>query len=71
LDCKRNLNAHAIKVAIDFKEQDILKAEKLFKDFDIVVSNPPYVRDSEKKEMSANVLNFEPDSALFVSSIIF
>ena len=62
-----NLNAHAIKVAIDFKEQDILKAEKLFKDFDIVVSNPPYVRDSEKKEMSANVLNFEPDSALFVS----
>lgn len=62
-----NLNAHAIKVTIDFKEQDILKAEKLFKDFDIVVSNPPYVRDSEKKEISANVLNFEPDSALFVS----
>ncbi len=62
-----NLNAHAIKVTIDFKEQDILKTEKLFKDFDIVVSNPPYVRDSEKKEMSVNVLNFEPDSALFVS----
>jgi len=62
-----NLNAHNIKVNIDFKEQDVLQAKKLFKEFDIVVSNPPYVRDSEKQEMSANVLDFEPDSALFVS----
>jgi len=34
--------------------------------FDIIVSNPPYVTDSEKPLMQPNVLNFEPDSALFV-----
>jgi release factor glutamine methyltransferase len=34
--------------------------------FDIIVSNPPYVRDSEKQFMHDNVLNFEPASALFV-----
>ena len=35
--------------------------------FDIIVSNPPYVRDLEKKEMHLNVLNKEPHTALFVS----
>jgi release factor glutamine methyltransferase len=34
--------------------------------FDIIVSNPPYVKNCEKKDMSPNVLNFEPHSALFV-----
>ncbi len=34
--------------------------------FDIIVSNPPYVRESEKKMMQANVLNYEPAEALFV-----
>ena len=33
---------------------------------DIIVSNPPYVRESEKKHMARNVLDFEPHSALFV-----
>ena len=33
---------------------------------DIIVSNPPYVRDSEKKFMKKNVLDFEPHAALFV-----
>ena len=32
----------------------------------IIVSNPPYVRDSEKKHMASNVLDFEPHNALFV-----
>ena len=35
-------------------------------DFDIVVSNPPYIRESEKSSMRPNVLNFEPHTALFV-----
>jgi len=35
--------------------------------FDIIVSNPPYVRDLEKKEMHLNVLGKEPHTALFVS----
>jgi len=34
--------------------------------FDIIVSNPPYVRNLEKKEINANVLNYEPHLALFV-----
>lgn len=34
--------------------------------FDIIVSNPPYVRELEKKEMGAHVLNYEPETALFV-----
>ncbi len=34
--------------------------------FDVIVSNPPYVRFSEKKQMSKNVLDFEPETALFV-----
>lgn len=40
-----------------------LNDEKL----DIIVANPPYVRELEKKEISKNVLNYEPHSALFVS----
>jgi release factor glutamine methyltransferase len=42
--------------------------------FDIIVSNPPYVRYSEKEFMKKNVLNYEPDGALFVddkNSLIF
>ena len=61
------INAENIKVNVKFIEQDVLKESKLFKDFDIIVSNPPYVRCSEKQAMSANVLDYEPDSALFVS----
>ena len=36
--------------------------------FDIIVSNPPYVRELEKAEMRDNVLKWEPDKALFVSN---
>ena len=35
--------------------------------YDIIVSNPPYVRESEQNKMHANVLQFEPGNALFVS----
>ena len=48
---------------------DILKpsiAELIDNQFDIIVSNPPYVCESEKSEMRANVLGHEPSSALFV-----
>lgn len=59
-------NAELNNVNVDFFCQDILKAENLPKQYDIIVSNPPYVRDLEKKEMQQNVLAYEPDSALFV-----
>jgi release factor glutamine methyltransferase len=32
----------------------------------VIVSNPPYIRESERSSMRANVLNYEPSSALFV-----
>ena len=60
-------NAQSNDVDIEFIQADILKAEwKPQEKFDIVVSNPPYVLDSEKSEMEANVLENEPHLALFV-----
>ena len=60
-------NASLNNVDIDFIRMDILKALELPVQYDIIVSNPPYVRNLEKEKMQPNVLNFEPDSALFVS----
>ena len=54
------------KVEIDFMLQDILQAETLYK-VDLIVSNPPYILNSEKEKMEANVLDFEPDLSLFIS----
>lgn len=67
-------NAHLNNVDIHFICTDILKTTNLSKltlntpTFDIIVSNPPYVRDLEKIEMSANVLKHEPHQALFVAN---
>ena len=54
------------KVDINLTQQDILKTTSLNQLYDIIVSNPPYVRESEKKEIKNNVLNNEPHMALFV-----
>jgi release factor glutamine methyltransferase len=53
---------------IRFVLHDIFqKAEQsLFPEYDIIISNPPYVMESEKKEMHKNVLDYEPHDALFV-----
>ena len=62
-------NAEANEVNVHFVLDDILKpttAASIDNQFDIIVSNPPYVCDSEKSEMRANVLEHEPSSALFV-----
>lgn len=61
------LNAGNNKVEIDFVHSDILQTESLQESFDIIVSNPPYVRMLEKDKMKTNVLDNEPDLALFVS----
>ena len=61
---KENTKNH--KVEIDFMLQDILQAETLSK-VDLIVSNPPYILNSEKEKMESNVLDFEPDLALFIS----
>ncbi|WP_087565443.1 peptide chain release factor N(5)-glutamine methyltransferase [Polaribacter sp. SA4-10] len=59
-------NAKLNTVVIDFLETDILQTEKLQQQFDIIISNPPYVRELEKQEIKNNVLENEPHLALFV-----
>ena len=65
-----NKNVELNQVDINFIENDILKICDSELDsatkFDIIVSNPPYVRQLEKQQMQDNVLNHEPHLALFV-----
>ncbi|MGQ1908857.1 peptide chain release factor N(5)-glutamine methyltransferase [Marinifilum sp. RC60d5] len=61
-------NAKLNKVEVCFYNRDILKWENFeWEQFDIIVSNPPYVTESEKEKMEDNVLKHEPHTALFVS----
>ncbi len=61
-------NAILNHVEVSFIKGDIFRFDTdAVNKADIIVSNPPYVRDSEKEFMSNNVLDFEPHSALFVS----
>ena len=59
-------NAKDNQVDVTFLHQSILETSNLNQQFDIIVSNPPYVRNLEKVEIKKNVLNFEPHLALFV-----
>ena len=61
-----NKNAENNSVNVTFFNQNILKTEDLQQQFDIIVSNPPYVRNLEKEEIKKNVLDNEPHLALFV-----
>ena len=61
-------NAINNEADVTFIHDDILSLRnKIDTKFDIIVSNPPYVRELEKAEMCDNVLNWEPHNALFVS----
>ena len=57
-------NASRNNVEIDFQIMDIFS--DFNGDFDLIVSNPPYICESEKASMRRNVLEYEPASALFV-----
>ena len=62
-------NADVNEVKVNFFQSDILSSKtdiKIEFNFDIIVSNPPYVRELEKNEMSVNVVDHEPGIALFV-----
>ena len=61
-------NAEANHVVVQFIEASVLEWENQDLLFDVIVSNPPYVRESEKEMMSPNVLNHEPHLALFVEN---
>lgn len=61
------LNANINNLNVIFQKADILNWKNYnWENYDIIVSNPPYIRVSEKKKMEKNVLNFEPENALFV-----
>ena len=61
-------NAEKNSVAVKFEKIDILKLPSIEENFDVIVSNPPYVRELEKAEMQKNVLDHEPEQALYVSN---
>ncbi len=60
-------NAVLNKVSVTFLQRNILETNDLEQQFDIIVSNPPYVRNLEKVEIKSNVLANEPHLALFVA----
>lgn len=60
------LNAKQNDVSVTFLEKNILETDDLLEQFDIIVSNPPYIRNLEKQEIKKNVLDNEPHLALFV-----
>ena len=61
-------NAQLNDAAVTFYHRDILKwKDSEWENFDLIVSNPPYVKESEKKKMEKNVLDYEPHLALFVT----
>jgi len=61
-------NAKINSVKVHFIETDILNTTTLSNTFDVIVSNPPYVRELEKEQMQQNVLANEPHIALFVKN---
>ena len=63
-------NALALNALVAFCKADVLDDSSCesFGCFDVIVSNPPYVLESDKQMMSNNVLEYEPHLALFVSS---
>lgn len=60
---QNDVNAYFLKADALHLENSLLGAEK----WDLIISNPPYVCNSEKAEMQANVLDYEPEMALFVA----
>ncbi len=62
-------NAEQYNLDVRFMQLDILQKSahsEIPKNLDLIVSNPPYVREQEKKKMQKNVLDYEPEQALFV-----
>jgi len=64
---KKNVEINSVSVT--FLEKNILETDDLVEQFDIIVSNPPYVRNLEKQEIKKNVLENEPHLALFVDDL--
>lgn len=63
-----NENAKSNEVSVDFKQIDFLHEENwnTLAQFDAIISNPPYIPQAEQTTMDKNVVDFEPNIALFV-----
>ena len=59
-NCVRN------EVEVLLRQQDVLSAVPEGELYQVIVSNPPYICEKEKVDMDANVLDWEPETALFV-----
>lgn len=59
-------NAHRLGASVRFEHHDALNAPDDAERWDVIVSNPPYICDRERADMSDNVLSYEPELALFV-----
>ena len=59
-------NAERLDAKVEFVEADALKDLSALGEFDIIVSNPPYIPQSDIVDMRKNVVDFEPHTALFV-----
>lgn len=60
-------NAEQLGAQVNVVENDMLKQTyQVAPQWDLIVSNPPYICDSEAEQMEANVLDYEPEIALFV-----
>ena len=59
-------NAERLGLDITFEQKDIFKVTPEPNQFDLIVSNPPYVCEEERKEMERHVVDYEPKVALFV-----
>src|SRR5690606_38572208 len=59
-------NAALNNAEVEFLQGDVLRWEKLPKQFDIIVSNPPYVLEKAKKDVQRKILDYDPPVALYV-----
>lgn len=60
------INGSIIAPKAQFKKQDLLDLQTHRESFDVIISNPPYVRYLEQEEMHARVKDYEPNIALYV-----
>lgn len=59
-------NNEVLNATVSFEKRDVMATVEMKQQFDVIVSNPPYVTESEKQAMEPNVLEWEPELALFV-----
>ena len=58
-------NAYALGAQVAFEKKDALNLQGEFEHWDIIVSNPPYIKPQERDGMAKNVIDYEPQLALF------